>query len=221
LIAILEQSSHETREFFDEREDRADPVGVIWEYVDHELSSLEDPRAAGFIAAVGGPVPNDDVVAILREVDQRTREGLTGWVSKAQQAGVVRTDLSAERMASWIMLFINGFADQIGGADDFDAVVEKPLLREVLSGFLNGPPRCRGPSGHSGTGTHSTGATEESRSWLIATTPPPPMKGARACGFLPGLARTTWKPKWRKDSIAAVMNLPAPLEKASSMMIGA
>ena len=142
LIAILEQSSHETREFFDEREDRADPVGVIWEYVDHELSSLEDPRAAGFIAAVGGTVPNDDVVAILREVDQRTREGLTGWVSKAQQAGVVRTDLSAERMASWIMLFINGFADQIGGADDFDAVVEKPLLREVLSGFLNGPPSC-------------------------------------------------------------------------------
>src|SRR5699024_2812096 len=142
LIAILEQSSHETREFFDEREDRADPVGVIWEYVDHELSSLEDPRAAGFIAAVGGPVPNDDVVAILREVDQRTREGLTGWVSKAQQAGVVRTDLSAERMASWIMLFINGFADQIGGADDFDAVVEKPLLREVLSGFLTGPPSC-------------------------------------------------------------------------------
>src|SRR5699024_364996 len=61
------------------------PWGVIWEYVDHELSSLEDPRAAGFIAAVGGPVPNDDVVAILREVDQRTREGLTGWVSKAQQ----------------------------------------------------------------------------------------------------------------------------------------
>src|SRR5699024_5424730 len=84
LIAILEQSSHETREILDEREDRADPEGVIWEYVDHELSSLEDPRAAGFIAAVGGPVPNDDVVAILREVDQRTREGLTGWVSKAQ-----------------------------------------------------------------------------------------------------------------------------------------
>src|SRR5690625_7719426 len=118
----------------------------MWEYVDHELSSLEDPRAAGLIAAVGGPVPNDDVVAILREVDQRTREGLTGWVSKAQQAGAVRTDLSAERMASWIMLFINGFADQLGGADDFDAVVEEPLLAGGLSGVPNGPAAAQQPA---------------------------------------------------------------------------
>src|SRR5699024_1117717 len=142
VIAILELFLHATGELFDEPEDRAQPAGGVWHHVDRELASPEDPRAARFIAAVGGPVPNDDVVAILREVDQRTREGLTGWVSKAQQAGVVRTDLSAERTASWIMLFINGFADQIGGAHDFDAVVEKPLLREVLSGFLNGPPSC-------------------------------------------------------------------------------
>src|SRR5699024_4372517 len=142
LIAILEQSSHESREFFDEHEDRVDHLGVIWDFVDLELSSLDYFFAVVFIAAVAVSVSNDDVMLMMRALDERTREVQYGWVSNAQQAGVVRTDLSAERMASWIMLFINGFADQIGGADDFDAVVEKPLLREVLSGFLNGPPSC-------------------------------------------------------------------------------
>src|SRR5699024_7312380 len=45
LIAILEQSSHETREFFDERENPADPVAGTREDGDHEPSSLEDAGA--------------------------------------------------------------------------------------------------------------------------------------------------------------------------------
>lgn len=142
LIAILQQSLQDTREFFFEHEDHTDPVEVIWAYVDHELASLEDPRAAGFIAAVGGSAPNDEVVTILKEVDRQTREGLAGWIGKAKEAGLVRADLSAERIATWTMLFINGFADQVGGTNEFDAAAEKPLLRQVLHSFLTGshPP---------------------------------------------------------------------------------
>src|SRR5690625_8051092 len=40
LIAILEQSSQETREFFDKREDRENPAGGLWEDVDHGTASL-------------------------------------------------------------------------------------------------------------------------------------------------------------------------------------
>src|SRR5699024_7312381 len=81
-------------------------------------------------------VPNVGGAARLRWVEQRTREGLTGWVSQAQQVGVVGTDLSAERMASWIMPSLKGLADLIGGAGDFGAEVERALLREGLVGLL-------------------------------------------------------------------------------------
>lgn len=144
LVAILQLSLDETRVFFAERQDRADPVGVIWEYVDHELASLNDPRAAGFIAAVGGPAPNDEVVVILREIDQQSREALAGWIGKGQEISDVRSDLSPERMATWTMLFINGFADQVSGAHNFNAEVEKPLLRQVLHAFLTGSQERQG-----------------------------------------------------------------------------
>lgn len=138
LTAILQQSLQEIREFFEQRQDYANPLDTIWEYVDYEVANLEDPRASGFISAVGGAGLQGENSAILHEIDRQTLDALTMWIRRAQDAGSVRTDLSAERMAIWTTLFINGFADQVGGAHHFNPAAEKPLLRDVIHRFLTG-----------------------------------------------------------------------------------
>ena len=138
LTAILQQSLQETRDFFQQHRDSASPLDAIWRYVDHEVANFEDPRASGFIAAVGGAGLEDENGAILREIDRQTLDALAILFRRAQDAGSVRTDLSAERIATWTMLFISGFADRVGSGYGFDSGVEEPLLREVMHNFITG-----------------------------------------------------------------------------------
>lgn len=136
LEGILQLSLTEAQEFFAQRAERTDPLGVIWEYVDHELADLEDPRAAGFISAVNSPGHGERVQALLAELGRNNREALTQWLDRAQQAELVRTDLSAGRLAAWVMVIIDGFAGQVGTDESFEVAVEKPLLYETLRSLL-------------------------------------------------------------------------------------
>lgn len=138
LVAILREGETETRDFFEAQKGRADARAVLRDYVTHAMSDLQDPRAAGFIAAVAGPAMSDEVVAVLQRLDQEAHGALTAWTRAAQRDGQIRRDLSPERIARWVMVLIDGFAGQVGGGHGFDAEAEGIVLDEVVERFLSG-----------------------------------------------------------------------------------
>lgn len=139
ILAILDEGAHETLEFFAAHEGRSDPIQVVFDWVRHELRDLGDPRASGFIAVVSGLTTQKDVSAALSSQNQVTRARLAACVNSGQESGHVRADLTAERLAGWVMLIVDGFAGRVGASPDFDIEVEQPLLFETISALLNGP----------------------------------------------------------------------------------
>lgn len=138
LVAILREGEAETQSFFAAQEGRADARAVLHDYVAHAVSDLRDPRASGFIAAVAGPAMGAEVTASLQRLDQDVRAALAVWIGAAQRDGQVRRDLSAERIARWILALVDGFAGQVGEGSGFEAEREEPVLHEVTERFLSG-----------------------------------------------------------------------------------
>lgn len=138
VLAILDEGATESRDFFAAQEGASDAVWVVFEWVRHSLQDLVDPRATGFISVVSGLVMQEEISVALSAHDQATLAGLVRWLDLAQRSGQVRTDLTAERLARWVMLIVDGFAGQVGTSTDFDVAVEQPLLLETVSTLLNG-----------------------------------------------------------------------------------
>ncbi|NNH68478.1 TetR/AcrR family transcriptional regulator [Nocardia uniformis] len=137
LVAILEQSAAETREFFEQQADAADPRRVLHDYVEHAVSGLIDPRAAGFISVVGGLTHRPEIARALHADDETARTALQAIVRTAQHDRRVRVDVDAERLAEWIVLLLDGFAARVATNDNFVAEREKHMLNEQV-GFLLG-----------------------------------------------------------------------------------
>jgi len=108
LVAILESGTEETRRFFASRDPADPPRQVLLDYADHAAADLADPRAAGFITVVGGLTSHPDIAAALRADEHVLRTALRDVAAAAQERGQVRTDLTAERLASWIVLLLDG-----------------------------------------------------------------------------------------------------------------
>lgn len=138
LVAILELGTQETRDFFAARDPGATPRQVLHEYVRHAVADVADPRAAGFITVVGGLVSRPEIATALQADEDTARAALRDVVAAAQQQGKVRTDLTADRLADWIMLLIDGFTSRVAGGG-FDADAEAPLLAEQVGLLLDGP----------------------------------------------------------------------------------
>ena len=139
VVAILGEGATETQEFFDAQKGRTDPAAVVLDWVRRSLEDLADPRAPGFIGAVSGLVGSEAIAAALAEEDRIVRAGLTHWLDAAQRAGIVRTDVTPDRLARWVMLMVDGFAGQVGAQTGFDAAAEQPLLFETVGSVLTGP----------------------------------------------------------------------------------
>jgi AcrR family transcriptional regulator len=136
LVAILEHGTGETREFFEQSADAADPRCVIFDYVEHAVSGLRDSRAAGFISVVGGLTHRPEIASALRADDDAARVGLRSNVLAAQRDQRVRVDMDAERLAEWILLLLDGFAGRVAASDDFVAERETRTLNEQVASLL-------------------------------------------------------------------------------------
>jgi AcrR family transcriptional regulator len=138
LVAILEHGAAETREFFERRVDAVDPRRVVLEYVEHAVSDLRDPRAAGFISVVGGLTHRPEIARALRDDDESARAALQSALRAAQRDQIIRVDVDAERLAEWILLLIDGFAGRVAASDEFVAEREADMLNEQVAHLLDG-----------------------------------------------------------------------------------
>ncbi|CAM4143951.1 TetR/AcrR family transcriptional regulator [Nocardia ninae] len=139
LVAILEHNTAETREFFEQQADPDDPRRVVLGYVEHAAAGLLDPRAAGFISVVGGLTHRPEIALALRADDETARTALQAAVRTAQQVQRVRSDVTAGRLAEWILLLLDGFAARVVTSDGFVAAQEIDMLNEQVTLLLDGP----------------------------------------------------------------------------------
>ena len=136
LLGILELGTAEVREQAARYAGRTDALGVLLEIVEHGADEAADPRMPGFVRAVGGVMHQPDVAAKLDDDAQAQRDLMRPWVEKAQQAGEIRTDLTPDRITSWLYLLTDGFLGRVAVEENFTAQKEKPTLVDTARRFL-------------------------------------------------------------------------------------
>lgn len=143
VVAMLELGTRETQEWFDHQADRDDAVGVVRDWLAHEVDELADPRAAGVLRAVFAVMTEPAISAALDADDRALRTNLLGWMLQAKRRGEIRTDLSAERATNWVLVLQDGFVGRLAADTGFSPAREKPVLLDLLDRMLAAdPPRA-------------------------------------------------------------------------------
>lgn len=136
LLGILEYGVAEVRESAAQFEGRTDPLGVLLEIVGRSAEESADPRMPGFVHATAGVMQVPAVAAALEEDAEAQRGRIRPWVERGQAAGEVRTDLAADRVVAWLMLFMDGYLERVALEPGFTALGERDLLVATAREFL-------------------------------------------------------------------------------------
>ena len=136
LLAILTLGTQETGEAEARYAGRTDALGVVLDIVRQGADDAADPRMPGFVRAVGGVMHLPEVAARLDDDTQAQRDLIRPWVEQAQGAGEIRTDLTPERITSWLYLLTDGFLGRVAVEEEFTAQGEKATLVETARRFL-------------------------------------------------------------------------------------
>ena len=136
LLAILELGVEETREHARELEARDDPLAAIDAIVDQTLAEASEPRLAGFVRAVVGVMAEPEVTQAVADDDAAQHALVATWVGRAQAAGQVRTDMTAQRLASWVLVLLGGFVERAAADPDFTPEDEGDVLHAGVRHLL-------------------------------------------------------------------------------------
>lgn len=138
LLAILELGTAETRERAEALEARRDALGVLLDLVGATADDAADARVPGFVRAVAGVMHQPAVAEALAADDVAQRDVLRAWVERGQARGEVRTDLTADRIVSWLALLTGGFLERVAVDEGFTAEGERDVLVDTARSFLRG-----------------------------------------------------------------------------------
>ncbi len=133
LLAILDLGVTQTQEWFAARPGTADPLATIEEYVRHAAAEFGDPRTVGLVRALGAVVGDPDVDDALRRDSGAVRDGLLPQLVRAQRRGQVRSDLSPEDLAAWVLVLLDGFVSRLASDPSFTLAEQREHL---VSGVL-------------------------------------------------------------------------------------
>lgn len=136
LLAILDLGISQTAEWFRAQEGRTDPLQVLEDYVAHAGQELADPRAAGFVRAVGAVMTEPQVARALERDKGVLSAGLLPWVRAAAGAGQVRTDVPPERLAAWLQAVLDGYTGVVVPDPHLDGRAEQEMLLDVARRVL-------------------------------------------------------------------------------------
>ncbi|GLY17443.1 TetR family transcriptional regulator [Kineosporia sp. NBRC 101677] len=136
LLAVLEEGTAETEEWFAARKGSAEPARVVLEYAEHHALQCADPRVPGFVRSVGA-IANDAEVAVALERDEEViRQGLEPLIAEAAGRGQVRSDQPAERLAVWVGVLLDGYISRVAGQGRFDHPAERAMLLDAVTRLL-------------------------------------------------------------------------------------
>jgi len=141
LLAILDQGTQQTRDWFAGQTGRDDPRDVILDWARHTATAATDPRLAGFVRTVGAVAGEPDIAAALAVDEHAQRSGLQPWIRCAQLAGSVRTDLSAPTLTTWVILILDGYLGRLAADNRFSSPTHRRILIDTVTRLL----ATRGP----------------------------------------------------------------------------
>lgn len=107
LLAVLKLGIDETRKFGATLENATDPLRAINRFISRTVSEADDWRLPGFAQCVAGVMTIPEIADALAEEEQLQRDLLTEWVNRGVATGQFRSDLSTDRITSWLLLFTN------------------------------------------------------------------------------------------------------------------
>jgi len=136
LLAILDLGTQEVAQLREHVAELSDPMAAISAIIDQAIVDAGDERIGGFVQAVAAVMREASVAAALQADERAQRELLTEQIARARAAGKVRTDMSVERLTSWVQLVLDGFLERIATEPDFTAEGEGEVLRAIVLDFL-------------------------------------------------------------------------------------
>jgi AcrR family transcriptional regulator len=137
FAAVFEEDTREVAEFFAAHEGTDDPWAAVLAFLDRAANEAASEHAPGLVAAVLGYAGDPDFAAVLAENERVQQAGLEKLIAKAQEQGLVRADLTPQRLAGWVALLIDGFFGRILADPGFDPRAEAGMLRQVVERFAS------------------------------------------------------------------------------------
>ncbi|HLR28851.1 MAG TPA: helix-turn-helix domain-containing protein [Ruania sp.] len=136
LLAILDLGTQEVAQLREHVAGVRDPMAAISAIIDQAITDASDERVGGFVQAVAAVMREAPVAEALQADERAQRELLAEQIARARAAGKVRTDMSVERLTSWVQLVLDGFLERIATEPDFTAEGEGEVLRAIVLDFL-------------------------------------------------------------------------------------
>jgi AcrR family transcriptional regulator len=137
MTALLEEDTREVQAFFAAHRDRP-AWDALDAWVDRAVEEAADPRVPGLVNAMIGAATLPLVADAVGDNAEVTNDGITALVRRGQREGVVRTDLAATRIASWVALLVDGFYGRIASDEGFRSEDEAVVLRGTVAALLSG-----------------------------------------------------------------------------------
>ncbi len=140
FLAVLTADRQETGEVLDELRRRENPLEALLAFVEHLAAPATAPPLVSqlVLEAMMQAQRDEEVRAILEEVDDEELAGIQELLAQAIAAGETDPDLDPAGAASWIMTLIG--AMYLGAADGTGAADPLAQLRRTVRGYLL-PPR--------------------------------------------------------------------------------
>ncbi len=150
LTAIVAYGTEETRAFFATHEGDADARGVIAAYpVNSSWPTPPDARLPGFVTMIAARMAVPAVARVLTHRRGRCRDRAAHPGPATQDAGGIRRDVDAARLARWMVLLLDGFLGRVAADPGFAVDAEADMLRQLVDRLLEpGAVDPVGPTRH-------------------------------------------------------------------------
>ncbi|MFI7122577.1 TetR/AcrR family transcriptional regulator [Amycolatopsis sp. NPDC049868] len=149
FAGIFEQDADETAALLAAAGEIEDPWEAILHVVLHVSEQLLHPVAAQLVLEVAAQCSRDaDLAGLVQGNDRALRDGLTGLVTRAMDAGRIDPGLAPGTVASWLVALVDAPLSRVILEPDLDPAAELAVMKELIARFLRPvpaiPPRRAG-----------------------------------------------------------------------------
>ncbi|MGF7125076.1 TetR/AcrR family transcriptional regulator [Rhodococcus sp. BE178] len=139
LLALIERDGTETASAVAELGASDDPFGALLLLLDDVCRLAADSTYSGLALEISALAHRDDDVAVLFKAnDLSFRKALEDLLERADDAGQLDTDLTAEDASTWIAALVDGMFARVAADPDFQPETQSAVLRRIVAQLLRG-----------------------------------------------------------------------------------
>ncbi|MFF2021307.1 TetR/AcrR family transcriptional regulator [Streptomyces sp. NPDC058171] len=137
LLALVERDGAETAASVAELALADDPFAALLAFLEEVCALAADPVFAGLALEIAAQAHRDEDVATRFKANDRSfRDGLAALVRAADEAGQLRTPLTADAAATWLAALVDGVFARVAADPQFQPRAQAPVLRRMVTALL-------------------------------------------------------------------------------------